>query len=145
MGGELLLPFVDPASRTYAPLLALAAVIAFLFHRIQGTEGGWKAALGIHLWRHKSSVVDLQLFFARRFLIIAGVVPVVGGAWWIATRISIKLDHTIGPPEVMQLPSWMLTVGYTLLLFVVWDLSRFVLHVAMHKISLLYQVHQVHH
>ena len=145
IGEELLLPFVDPASRTYAPLLALAAIIAVVFHRFQHTDGGWKAALGLHLWRHKSSMLDIQLFFARRFLIIAGVVPVVGGAWWLATRISIKLDHTIGPPEVLEIPTWALTVGYTLLLFVVWDLSRFVLHVAMHKVTILWQFHQVHH
>ena len=59
-GGELLLPFADPASRTYAPLLALAALIAFIFHRLTGQEGGWKHALGLHLWRHKSSVLDFQ-------------------------------------------------------------------------------------
>ena len=49
IGGELLLPFADPASRTYAPLLALAAIIALLFHRFSGAEGGWKEALGLHL------------------------------------------------------------------------------------------------
>ena len=145
IGGELLLPFVDPASRTYAPLLAFAAVIAYLFHRYQGGQGGWRAALGLHLWRHKSSILDFQLFLARRFLTVAGLLPVVGGAWWIATRLSIKLDRTIGPPEIIDLPAWVLTVGYTLLLFVVWDVSRFVLHLAMHKIPMLWQFHQVHH
>ena len=145
IGGELLLPFVDPASRTYAPLLALAAVIAVLFHRYQGAQGGWKTALGLHLWRHKSSILDFQLFLARRLLTMAGLLPVVGGAWWIATRLSITLDRTIGPPESIAAPAWLLTVGYTLVLFVVWDLSRFLLHLAMHKVPALWQFHQVHH
>jgi Fe(3+) dicitrate transport protein len=147
----LLEPLVDPASRTYWPLLLLAAGVACALHlwhsRLQ--TGSLRAklwtAIGGPLWRHRSCVLDLQLLLARQLLGLLGLIPVLGSAYLLATGIVIWLDHSIGVPSPPQLPPVLLGVVYTGLLFIVWDLSRYLLHRLMHQVPALWQFHQVHH
>jgi len=138
-------PFVSPASRTFAPHLLVTAVVLFAVHRLHRSQGDWKHALGVHLWLHPSSQVDGQLLIARRVLALTGIVPAVGGAWWLAVRLSTTLDRVVGQPDIPAVSPVLLSIGYTLALFVVWDLSRFVTHLALHKVPLLWNFHQVHH
>ena len=123
----------------------LAAVIAIVVYRFQEGRIDWRRALGFHLWPHPSSILDIQLLIARRVLTVLGIVPMVGGAWWLAVRVSTILDRSFGVPEMPTISTGVLTVIYTLVLFVVWDLSRFLLHLALHRFNFLWQFHQVHH
>ena len=144
-GTDLLVPLVNPGSRTFMPFLVLAMLIACVFHRVKGQEGGWRAALGVGLWRHASSVLDAQLFVARQLLRVLGIVPVIGGTVWLAVKVSTTLDGAFGIPQIEAPTPWVLTLGYSLVLFVLWDLSRFITHLALHKIPFLWAFHQVHH
>jgi Fe(3+) dicitrate transport protein len=139
----LALPLTDPASRTFAPALIVAAILALAWHKIHRLPSGNSGALGLGLWRHPSSLLDLQLLIARRLLSIIGVIPVLGGAWWLATRISTTLDGLFGIPTLHAGP-WV-GVAYTLVLFLFWDLSRFIVHLALHKVPWLWSFHQIHH
>ena len=142
---EFLAPLIDPASRTFAPFLVVAALVALVYHRLRGGEGGLRAALGVSLWRHPSSVLDLQLLVVRRSLFILGLIPTVAGAWGLAVGVTLALDTWLGLPSPPALSSSALTLAYTLVLFVVWDLSRFLVHWAMHAVPALWELHQVHH
>ncbi len=142
---EFLAPLVDPASRTFAPFLVVAALVALVYHRLRGGEGGLRAALGVSLWRHPSSVLDLQLLVVRRSLFILGLIPTAAGAWGLAVGVTRALDAWLGIPSPPALSSSALTLAYTLVLFVVWDLSRFLVHWAMHAFPALWELHQVHH
>lgn len=144
-GMDLLVPLVNPGSRTFVPFLVLAMLIACVFHRVKGHEGGWRAALGVGLWRHASSILDAQLFVARQLLRVLGIVPVIGGTVWLAVKVSTTLDSAFGIPQLETPSPWVLTLGYSLVLFVLWDLSRFITHLALHKIPFLWAFHQVHH
>ena len=42
-GTDLIVPLVNPGSRTFVPFLVLAMLIACVFHRVKGHEGGWRA------------------------------------------------------------------------------------------------------
>ena len=103
-GTDLLVPLVNPGSRTFMPFLVLAMLIACVFHRVKGQEGGWRAALGVGLWRHASSVLDAQLFVARRLLRVLGIVPVIGGTVWLAVKVSTTLDGAFGIPQIEAPP-----------------------------------------
>lgn len=142
---EVLEPLTDPGSRTFAPSVLFAALLALLLHHRRGQSGGWRAALGVGLWRHASSILDAQLFIARQLLKVIGLIPVVGGAWVLAVKVATHLDHWLGVPMFVTVPGWLLTLGYTAVLFVVWDLSRFITHLALHKVDVLWAFHQVHH
>jgi Fe(3+) dicitrate transport protein len=145
IGGKLLQPIIDPASRTFGPYLLIAAVIALVLHRWRRSNGSVSEALGLQLWTQPSSVLDLQILITRRLLGIIGLIPAAGGAWLLAVKVATTLDHSFGVPQVPVIPQWLLTVGYTLVLFVAWDLSRFILHMLMHRVPFLWQFHQVHH
>ena len=99
-GTALLVPLVNPGSRTFVPFLVLAMLIACVFHRVKGHEGGWRAALGVGLWRHASSILDAQLFVARQLLRVLGIVPVIGGTVWLAVKVSTTLDSAFGIPQL---------------------------------------------
>lgn len=142
LGRVLVEPFADPASRTFWPGLLVAGVVAALWARVYGVR--WVAALG---WRPEASgslQVDAQLLVVRQLLRLLGAVPVLGGGWWLATRLVLGLDALVGRP------SWspdgaVVAVVYSVVLFVAWDASRYVLHRLMHEIPALWEVHQVHH
>ncbi len=147
----LVQPLVDPASRTFVPYLIIAAILGVFLVGLSTPKqhrtvcGRIRAGLGLKYWRHPSSVTDLQLLLAHQFLRILGALPRMGSSWGLAVGMVLFLDRSVGQPEVPIVPTWMLSVGYTLVLFVVWDLSRFVLHLLLHRIPFLWSVHQVHH
>lgn len=141
----LLGPFVDPASRTWGPALLLAGGVAALVS--WRLRGALRAAdvLPWAIWRHPSSVLDVQLFLTRR---LAGVILPIGGgagALALATAIVRGLDGIVGRPDVPQPPAWALAAGVALVTFVASDASRYLLHRALHQVPALWAFHQVHH
>ena len=61
-------PLTDPASRTFAPWLAVFAVLALAFYRAPTGQKGWpwlRDALGLSLWVHPSARADLYLLPAN--------------------------------------------------------------------------------
>lgn len=149
---EWLAPVLDPSSRTFWPLLVGAALVAMVHHLWTNRHRPavawktlWRATVAPHLWGHPSSRLDLQLLVVRRALTLLFGATELGLAYTFATSVVRTLDGVFGIPVVPMVSSLWLTVGYTLVLFVVWDLSRYVLHRAMHEIDALWQIHQVHH
>ena len=125
-GLALLAPLTDPGSRTFWPLLLLAAGVGCVLHfwktrQDEGSLGSkiW-AGVGGPLWSHRSSVLDLQLLIARRLLGLLGLIPRLGSAYLLATGMVRWLDRHIGVPSPPDLPPLILTILYTLALFVVW-------------------------
>ena len=147
----LLGPLTDPDSRTWLPALGAAVVVALLWQlaRTRG-RGGPKAlvrgALAPHLWTHRSSRLDLQLLVARR-LILAVVATGTGAGltYGFAVGLVRALDRWFGVPVVPDVPLPLLSAVYTLVLFVSWDLSRYLVHRWMHELPILWEFHQVHH
>lgn len=150
--GELFEPLLAPASRTFLPSLGIAAIVAAMFHlwrRRSDLRGAWRTlprfVVNPRLWRHRSTVLDLQVLILRRLLDVLGVVPVLGSAWVLATTVVRGLDRLFGAPALPALPPLGVSVAYTAVVFIAWDLSRFLLHKAMHEVPVLWQLHQVHH
>jgi Fe(3+) dicitrate transport protein len=140
VGGVLLGPFLEPDSRTWWPALLLSLGLAVLVTgSLRGALGGWA------LWSHRSSVLDLKLLVARRLLGMLLPPASLGLGYALALALARGLDHTLGVPALPAPPGWALSAGYTLLLFVAWDLSRWLLHRLMHEVPLLWELHQVHH
>lgn len=156
IGSVLTDPFLDPASRTWLGGLAVAAVVAVVV-------GSWSArqsplrtvqrglrALARAI-THRSARLDVQLLIARQLLAGLGLaIPSVALSLWLATSSVRSLDDLVGDPQSLGLPVgavpwWALMLGYTLALFVVQDLSRFLLHYLMHRVPALWALHQVHH
>ncbi len=143
-------PFLDPASRTFLPFLGTAFVVGAVFlwwsGRARSIGAAVRLALGIDAWRHRSTALDVQLLLARRaFVLIGGAASKLGVAWLFATSLVRVFDRLFGVPEPAAIPPVLLTVAASLVLFVAGDLSRYLLHRAMHEVAPLWQLHQVHH
>ncbi len=115
------------------------------------------ALAAFHAWRgeldlrraasvvtHRSSRLDLQLLVGRQLLQAIGWLPALGGGWWLATHTVRRLDAWVGAPA-LDPPTWVAVLVYSAVLFVAWDLSRYVVHRLMHAVPVLWEFHQVHH
>ena len=107
-------------------------------HRRQTTASGgvgWRRFVG--LWEHGRCERNHGATYARTRRAL--------DAHAVAVTLVRGLDSQFGRQELLALSSWQVTVLYTLVLFLAWDLSRYLLHLAMHWIDALWQLHQVHH
>jgi Fe(3+) dicitrate transport protein len=144
LGSVLSEPFLNPYSRTHwVGLLVFLGVAAIWTYRRPKNEQPYRS-LGEAL-KHPSSALDLQLLAGRQMLRALVGVPTLTTGWLLGTHGVRWLDSTFGAPTTPEIPAIVVASVYTLTLFVVWDLSRFLLHVLMHKIPFLWSVHQVHH
>jgi Fe(3+) dicitrate transport protein len=140
--GSVAAPVTDPASRTFAPTLLSGLVVAAVVVWRQG--GGVRDWLAPHLWAAPSARMDVALVLARQLLAATRLIPEVGGGLALALGLVSLLDRTVGAPD-LHAPSWAILLGYTLTTFVVSDLSRWIVHRALHASDVLWQFHQVHH
>jgi sterol desaturase/sphingolipid hydroxylase (fatty acid hydroxylase superfamily) len=134
-------PFTDPGSRTWAPGLLVAGLVLLVWGRRRGETVA--RALGVHLWRSPSALLDVQLLCARQLLALLGVLPRLGATLALATAVARILAGVARPDA----GTWSAAhgVAFALALFLAWDASRFLLHRAMHRVPLLWRFHEVHH
>jgi Fe(3+) dicitrate transport protein len=112
----------------------------------------------VYLWWYKGALLsrvkqavqertvhlDVQLMIfnqAWRSLIVAFVATLT---WNTGLGVVHVLDDVFGRVSLEWSTFWMMTV-YSVVLFVVEDASRFVLHYAMHRVPILWRFHQIHH
>lgn len=139
--GALVDPFTDPGSRTWAPGLLLAGLVGAAWAGRRGIPVG--RALGIDRWRSPSALLDLQLLLAHQLLGVLGALPRLGAGVGIASLVARGLAR-VARPDAGPWTSFH-AVALGAVLFVAWDASRFLLHRALHRVPLLWRVHQVHH
>ncbi len=143
----LLAPFTEATSRTWWPSLIGGLLVAGVWHL---ARGGRISAVGSVLgppgwWKEGSVRVDVLHLLARRLLALTGFGAAVTGGTWLAVRVALALDHTIGRPTLPALPAAAVLGVCSLLAFVVSDASRFGVHVLLHRVPALWAFHQVHH
>ena len=137
VGSALIEPLLDPGSRTFWPALVLGALMAVGL-------AGWQG-LGLTHWRSASTRLDVQLFVVRRLLMVLGAVPQLGSALAVAAFVSLGLQRSFGVPALPALPDAAVVVLYSVVLFLAWDASRYMLHRLLHELPALWAFHQVHH
>jgi Fe(3+) dicitrate transport protein len=134
----LLDPLLDPASRTFWPALLSGAMLAVFF------TGSVSGGLSLARWWSPSGRVDLQLVLIRQLTAALGWAPRFGSVAGFAVGTVAVLDQ-LGPRPALGVPPAVVIAGYTLALFLAWDLSRYALHRLMHAVPALWAFHQVHH
>lgn len=140
---------VDPSERVFWPFLLSAVGLSLLLYAVtaKGRVGAAlsEGLLGRSLWLHPSALLDYQLLFAKSLTRALLFAPWLVTSTVIGVKVMLWLHRALGTPEATPLPSWLLAGLYTLSLFVASDLSRFVVHLCMHHVPFLWQLHQVHH
>lgn len=132
---------LDPSARTFwvGGLVTVAIVCGLLRAR------GSTRLRGRQFW-NASARVDYGLILAKPVLAAVFGLPALLTTIGVAMA-TIRALQVLGPTGMLASSAspWVVTVVYTAVLFVAWDLSRFALHWAMHRSAVLWQFHQVHH
>jgi sterol desaturase/sphingolipid hydroxylase (fatty acid hydroxylase superfamily) len=146
-------PF-DPASRIYWLFLVSAAAMALLalylqFRRRAG-RGGFLALVGRSLfsrrhWLNRSTATDLGLLLGNSTLRALLIIPLLGSHLLATLWVARTLQTHLGNAPDWQLHWLAIASLYTLTFFLVEDLSRFSLHMAMHRVPFLWRFHRLHH
>ncbi len=145
--------FVDPSKRVFLGYLAAAAAIAAAVTLIAArrTPDGGRGALRERLfsrriWWSRSARADYGLYAVNR-AVMMGVVPRLVGQLAVATALFEACHAVFGVPPGWgrALPAWAVVAAFTLGQFLLDDLSRYLVHRALHRWPLLWAFHKVHH
>ena len=149
----LLSPLLDPTHRLFWPFLlsSLAlAVLAWIWERAKSgpdarVDGLLPFLFPREIWLHRSALLDYKLLIFKQVGRLFMVMP-WGLTTFVATAWVVRRMHSLfGAPSAPVVEPWLLTLLYTTVLFLVWDMSRYILHRMLHGVPLLWQFHQVHH
>ncbi|MBK6918397.1 MAG: TonB-dependent receptor [Deltaproteobacteria bacterium] len=132
----------DPSERIYWGFLLATVVLAWAVRREQ-RGAGVPTTPGRVLGR--SSALDLQLLIFNALVRIVGAGAWVGSAFGLSLWLVAGLDARFGVPITPTWPPAVVAAVYTVVLFVAWDASRYLLHRWLHQVPWLWELHKVHH
>lgn len=139
--------FTQPEKRVFWLYLLSSGLIAVWVLRRQGCDiQKIKVAPTAMLERlSRSLVIDSAWLLLNSVLRKLLVVPLLGSQLSLALLINHFLYAYFGEGDFLMLPALWQAGLLTIVLFVVEDFSRFVWHLAYHKIPLLWRFHAIHH
>lgn len=152
--GALLRPFADPTQRLYGPHLLVAAALAMALVWIAARATGEtspravlkRASEGLRrASRHPSARMDVRLWLAKRVLRLLGVIALPWSVLAVAGFTLGSLTAAFGAPLDVDVAPVLVTLLFSLTLFITWDFSRFFVHYLAHRIPALWALHKVHH
>ena len=137
----------DAGARTYGPwlALALAAGLAAGVVRARSLPRAARALLSPRIWWHRSARMDYRLIVANGAIRTVLLAPLALSALAVAMGTIELLVRVLGAPAPSSLSPGAIVALYTVVLFVAWDFSRYLVHRLLHAVPVLWQLHQVHH
>ena len=143
----------DPSRRTFWLFFISSMLLLFLgliFSQINrnSLKEQWadinRASL-FKYWSNPSHLHDITLLFTNNFLKILIVIPLLGGHIAATIFCVSSLQELFGDAPKWQVSAGMVVFIYSVSFFVAEDLSRYLLHKAMHKLPILWRFHRTHH
>ena len=122
---SLIEPLLDPGHRVYAPFLLTSLLLA-------GGAFAWRGVplravprrlFSTRVWLHRSAQVDYLFCLCRAFLRWGGLVPHGLASFGLAAGLVALLDAQLGSAPQLEIAASTVTTLYTVVLFLVWDLS----------------------
>jgi sterol desaturase/sphingolipid hydroxylase (fatty acid hydroxylase superfamily) len=141
--------FIDPKKRVFAGYLALSVVLALLW-LVWADRLGVRAALARIFDRRvlfsRSSFADAKIFVINRLISLV-ISPYLLSQLAIATTLYFWLHGQSVIPQggFDSLPVALIVALFSVTMFVVDDLSKYLVHRWMHRFPLLWAIHKVHH
>ena len=140
---------LDPAKRVFWGCLISAALLASLAVTVEARRFDLKAQLRAVFdrgyWLHGSTAVDVSLMFLNHTLRVLLLVPLLGSHLAATLVVGRFLQRNLGDAPELDLPWLAIATIYSVTMFLAQDLSRFVLHLAMHRCAALWRFHRTHH
>ena len=150
---EPVLALADPAKRVYIPFLLISLLIGTLaslwfrsrdfFPPLIGEAK--ERSLSKKVWLGKSAQGDYKLLFANAVIRALLITPLLATPVSLAVLTAALLESSFGVPTSLSTSRTTVALLYTGCLFVLGDLSRYVLHRLVHTVPRLWEIHKVHH
>lgn len=145
--------FESPDSRLNGLYLISSFLIAFIFLSIVSyrKHKKWNPFLILQnffdpkVWFHRSALVDYQVFLANTLILGLLIVPFFISAMMIMDGTKNQMIIWFGDRELQEVNVIWVVALYTLILWIVSDFTRFLLHWLLHKVPFLWKIHEVHH
>ena len=145
--------FVDPRKRVFVGYLFAALAIACVvmlgaagWNLRAGAAAGRRLVFSRAIWWSASARADYKMFAVNQALMMA-VAPRLVGRMAIAAALFSGLHTLIGgrPDAALTLPGWLVVASFTVCHFLCDDLSKYLVHRALHRWPVLWAFHKVHH
>lgn len=135
--------FIDSSKRVYWVYMFSAFFLALLFF--------WKEKSVLKLqfsskvlW-HPSARLDYYYFMTVSLVKVLLLLPFLISVNDVVLWMVLEMQEVFGYVERIRISRIWLLTSYMLVLFIVNDLTRYLLHRLMHRIPLLWRFHRVHH
>ena len=147
--GQMAKAVLDPNSRLFIGYLVGALVIGLIVMTAQygfaGNKGAVKQLFSRKIWWHQSARLDYKLYVINRLVRALLWAPVVLTMVPIAIGLSDAIETVFGYRPPITENSMIVITTFTVVLFLLDDFTRFLLHWLMHKVPFLWHFHKVHH
>ena len=146
----LLAPFTylfKSDERIFLPWMVIALCLTLWvgLRRGQSTKEALRDFFSLRVWWSPSARVDYALFMTNQvvklFVRASFLLPMA----LVAALVSLCLELFSGGALLLDAPRWLIGGLYSIGLFLVGDLSRYLLHRALHRWPVLWAFHRVHH
>lgn len=145
--------FVSPDSRLNWLYLISSFVIAFLFLMVVSYRKNKKLNPFLVLqeffdpkvWFHRSALVDYQVFLVNTIILALLIIPFFISSLMIMDSTKNQMIIWFGDREIVEVSVVWVIILYTIILWLVSDFTRFLLHFLLHKVPFLWKLHEVHH
>lgn len=144
---SLVRSFLDPEKRTFAGYILSAWLIAVVWLVWQQKTSIRLAVGGVFPLKQivsRSARADYVMLVLNRIVfgfISSGLVSQLA----VATLVFQALSHFAQAKGLFESPIWVSSVLFTLTVFSLDDLSRYLVHRMMHGSAILWRFHRVHH
>ena len=146
---DALFVLVDPGKRLYWLHLLSAAVIALIYFRFSSNRRTFREmtakALSSDYWWNSSTRLDYLLFALNNVLKVVLFAPVLGGQVAVSLAVTKFLHFNMTESHIFSWSPVAISIAFTLAAFLFDDWMRFLVHVCMHRFSVLWRFHKVHH
>jgi iron(III) transport system substrate-binding protein len=146
---ELAAPLLDPNKRMFIGYLGAALIIALGIQTFL-TRSGIRQALAnlfsSRVWLSRSAKADYKVLFVNQALMM-GIGPRLVSKLAIATLLFESLHIWLDGRTILLsgAPAWVISGSFTFSIFLMDDVSKYLVHRALHQWSILWPFHKVHH
>lgn len=97
------------------------------------------------VWLCKSARLDYALLITNKIIKAVTFAPIVLTMVPVAIAVTDVLEWLLGQPLMLSWPEASVIAFFTLILFLLDDFTRYLLHLLLHKVPFLWEFHKVHH
>jgi iron(III) transport system substrate-binding protein len=142
-------PLVNPQKRVFVGYLLAAfgiAVMVQVFLLQLPMRRALRALFSSRVWLSKSARSDYLILVVNQ-AVMMGLAPRLVSKLALATLLFEGLHVWLnGRPSLLpDAPGWVIASSFTLVLFVIDDAAKYILHRMLHKWPILWAFHKVHH